>query len=271
MLFYIFVLLAPVLSALLCSFLSYRGLRSAVMFAVFGAAFFAAFFIVFIVSAAVCSLFADQRKKQTRIDPLSRFFLIQALPFLLSFCGVRYRAEGLEKIPKDRPFLLVGNHSSAFDPMIALYALRRCKMIFISKPENFKIPIVGNILHKCMFLSIDREDNRRALETIMTASQYLSSGDCSVGIYPEGTRNREENSLLPFKPGAFKIAQRSGAPVVVVSVGKDGARGKSSRRLLFKVCGVIDTASIPRCTTRDLSERSRRMICESLNIEYTDE
>lgn len=59
----------------------------------------------------------------------------------------------------------------------------------------------------CLFL--DREDPKQGMKTILQAIDYVKSG-ISICIFPEGTRNTgEELSLLPFKEGSFKIAEKA--------------------------------------------------------------
>lgn len=272
MLTLIFALAAPVLSAWICTVSGYSGLRWAGMFALLGIAAFAALVILYILFVSICSLFVDPKKPQESVDPFYHFLLIQTAGLLLSLCGVRVSAEGLEQLPKDRPFLLVGNHRSNFDPIIALWALRKYKISFVSKPENLRIPVVGRIIHKCCFLPIDREDDRRAVVTILAATAQIQNRTCSVGIYPEGTRNREGVGLLPFRNGSFKIAQRSGAPVVVAATdGSERIRRCAPLPTHVRLCiaGVIEQPEGQRCGTQELSRQAQTMLCQALHIEDT--
>ena len=61
--------------------------------------------------------------------------------YLCRLAGARVHVSGLEKVPFDKPFLFVSNHRSKFDNMIESVALRKSIVAFITKPENFKIPI----------------------------------------------------------------------------------------------------------------------------------
>ena len=45
------------------------------------------------------------------------------------------------------------------------------------------------------------------------AEEMLRKGHV-IGIFPEGTRNRTEDPLLPFKYGAVRMAQKTGASIV---------------------------------------------------------
>ena len=65
----------------------------------------------------------------------------------------------------------------------------------------------------CLFL--DRDDMRQGLKTILTAVENVKQG-YSVFIMPEGTRNHNEE-MLPFKEGSFKVAEKSGCPIVPIA------------------------------------------------------
>ena len=98
-----------------------------------------------------------------------------------------------------------------------LGALKGWKIAFVSKPEDLKVPFFGRIIRRCCFLPIDREDPRKAIVTINKAANLLKGQEVSVGIYPEGTRSKT-GQLLPFHNGVFKIAQKAGTPIVVLSI-----------------------------------------------------
>jgi 1-acyl-sn-glycerol-3-phosphate acyltransferase len=69
----------------------------------------------------------------------------------------------------------------------------------------------------CLFL--DRKDLKRGLKTILDAIEKVKNG-ISIVIFPEGTRNRQSDptSLLPFRDGSFKIAQKAGCPIVPIAI-----------------------------------------------------
>ena len=133
------------------------------------------------------------------------------------YAGVHAVITGLEKIPEDSRFLFVCNHRSMYDPLIIMDKLRKYNIAFISKPSNFKIPFIGRPGYAAGYLPIDRENNREALKTILTAADYMKRDLCSIGIVPEGTRSKTED-LLPFHAGSFKTAQKASVPIVVASI-----------------------------------------------------
>lgn len=131
--------------------------------------------------------------------------------------GVKIVVNGAEKLPEIGRFLMVANHVSNFDPLVMWYAFRGREIAFVSKPENFSIPGYGRLIRKCCFLAIDRSNARRAIRTIYRAANLLENDVVSIGVFPEGTRNRE-GGLLPFHNGVFQIAQRAGVPLIDVVV-----------------------------------------------------
>ncbi len=127
---------------------------------------------------------------------------------------LRLHVTGYEKVPFGTHFLLVSNHRSKFDNFVQCAVLKKTQIAYISKPENFKIPMGRRYMRRGLYLSIARNNPREAMGTILKAIEYIKSDIVSIGIFPEGTRSTD-GSLKDFKPGSFKIAEKAGCPVVV--------------------------------------------------------
>ena len=135
---------------------------------------------------------------------------------ILRIAGVETTVIGLENVP-DEPVLFIGNHRSYFD---ILLTYSRCKRLtgYVAKKEMEKIPLLSTWMKYLYCLFLDRHDPKQAMQTILTAIAYLNRG-ISICIFPEGTRNSgEELSLLPFKEGSFKIAEKTGCAIVPISL-----------------------------------------------------
>ena len=163
------------------------------------------------------ALLVNPKKVYLRHSRFYRWLLCSATAVALRVLRVRVHVTGREKLPRGERLLFVGNHISNFDPIVTWFSLKEWQIAFISKPENFKIPLFGRIIRKCCFLPIDRENPRNAITTIRQAADLLAAGEVSVGVYPEGTRSKT-GALLPFHNGVFKIAQKANAAVAVVRV-----------------------------------------------------
>ncbi|MCR5404897.1 MAG: 1-acyl-sn-glycerol-3-phosphate acyltransferase [Butyrivibrio sp.] len=130
--------------------------------------------------------------------------------------GVKQTVIGEENVPKDKAVLYVGNHRSIFDIVLA-YPRVPGPTGFIAKKEILKVPILNiwMIYMDCLFL--DRSNIKKGLEMILTAIDKVKNG-ISIFIYPEGTRNKTDKPLGEFHKGSFKIAQKSGCPIVPVVI-----------------------------------------------------
>ena len=139
-----------------------------------------------------------------------------AFKVITRLSGVSVSVIGEENIP-DEAVLFIGNHRSYFD-IVLTYS--RCKRLtgYIAKKEIQKVPFLSVWMQYLYCLFLDRENAKEGLKTILKAIEYVKNG-ISIFIFPEGTRNKgEELSLLPFKEGAFKIATKTGCPIVPISM-----------------------------------------------------
>ena len=135
---------------------------------------------------------------------------------ILKVTGVHTTVIGFENIP-DEPVLFIGNHRSFFD---ILLTYSRCPRLtgYVAKKEMEKIPLLSTWMRFVYCLFLDRDNVREGLKTILQAIDYVKEG-ISICIFPEGTRNTgEELSLLPFKGGALKIAEKSGCAIIPLSL-----------------------------------------------------
>ncbi len=212
------------------------------------------------------SLTVDKTKPVQKKTPFYRWLLNETAWLILRLGRVRIECTGLEKLQGLPPFLLVANHRSNFDPFIAIAACPQIELAYIAKPEIFDIPITGSVVHKCFFLAIDREDNRKALGTILRAAALLRDGTVSIGIYPEGTRSKT-GELLPFRNGAFQIAKRAGAPIVIAkTTGTEQIARRFARRrtiVRFDILDVLSADTVAKMTTREIGDYAREQMLQS--------
>ncbi|MFV0361756.1 MAG: lysophospholipid acyltransferase family protein [Suipraeoptans sp.] len=139
-----------------------------------------------------------------------------AFKVILKISGADITIIGEEKIP-DEPVLFIGNHRSFYDIIITY---TRCKRLtgYVAKKEMLKFPLLRDWMKRLYCLFLDREDPKQGLKTILTAIDYVKNG-VSICIFPEGTRNSgEELSMLDFHAGSFKIAEKSGCPIIPMSI-----------------------------------------------------
>ena len=155
---------------------------------------------------------------------ISSLRIVQAgFKIIIWMSGIKLTVKGEENVPKDTAVLYIGNHRSYFD-IVLTYA--RCPGLtgYVAKKEMLKIPLLSRwmkFLH-CQFL--DRSDIREGLKTILAAAEEIKNG-VSIMIFPEGTRSTNESELdmLPFHEGSFKIATKTGCPIIPVAISGSSA------------------------------------------------
>lgn len=130
--------------------------------------------------------------------------------------GVKVTVIGEENI-LDEAVLYVGNHRSFFDILILYVRFQRLTG-FIAKDSIEKIPSLRVWMRYLYCLFLKRDDMKQGMKIILQAIEYIKQG-ISICVFPEGTRNKgEELSMLPFKEGTFKIALKTGCPIVPISI-----------------------------------------------------
>lgn len=132
---------------------------------------------------------------------------------LLEIAGTDLTVKGLENIP-DEPVLFVGNHCSYFDIVVTMASLPRGSG-FVAKESLAKIPGFKGWMDLIHCLYLDRSDLKKGVQMIRDGIDIIKSG-YSMMVYPEGTRSKT-GQLGDLKGGALKMAQRSGAPIVLVA------------------------------------------------------
>ena len=222
--------------------------------------------ILFILFLFVSSRFMSQKKKVTRPNPFCTFMVHHTMAWVMDLLRIKITLKGTELLP-DCPCILVSNHRSGFDPMTVLAVLKGRKLSYISKDANFKIPIVGNYLHHAGFFAIDRGNGMRAMRTLKQAGEMMNTAGVDIGIYPEGTRSKT-GELLRFRPGAFVLAKRADAPIVVMTTKGSEHISKNapfrSTKVELEILGMISREEIVAMEQDEISARVRGMIEENL-------
>ena len=210
--------------------------------------------------------FLPRGREGERSSRFCRFIIWLSSDWLMVLMRIRVRVTGL-KLP-DEPMVLVSNHRSDFDPMVVLQKTRRRNLIYISKESNFKFPLVGPYLHGAGYYAIDRDNAMRALRTLKSAAERMKNEGLDVGIYPEGTRSRT-GELLEFKTGAFYLAKKANAPVVVMTTeGTEMISQNFPRKganVHLHVAEIISREEVAAMTTEALAARVRNTIAENLS------
>jgi 1-acyl-sn-glycerol-3-phosphate acyltransferase len=224
--------------------------------------FLAAYFawvILYALLFSAISLFINKKKPVAKAHHGMRRLMVETMELILLVGRIRVHAEGLKRIDRTKPFLLVANHRSMLDPFLPSVLLKGTEIIYICKSEILQMPVAGSYAHVCGFPFIDRSNNRAALKTILHAVDILKDEQTAVGIFPEGTRNKTDAPLLPLHPGSFSIAKRAGVPIVV-AVNRNTEKAIPQflwhgTKVSFKVVDVLTPDRIADLSTQEIAER----------------
>ena len=185
---------------------------------------------------------------------------------VLFIAGTKATVIGEENVPKDEPVLYILNHRSFFDIILTYTRVPRPTGYVAKKSlKNFLTLSWWMMLLHCEFL--DRSDMRKGMQTINTCAEKIKKG-ISIAIYPEGTRNKTEEPLLPFHGGSFKIAEKSNCKIVPVVLNNSSAVLEDHMPFLKKAHVVveylppIDVAPMEREERKALPETVRSKMLE---------
>ena len=224
--------------------------------------------LLYVFTVIISSLFVNTKKEYSEGNSYYRFLLNSSTAAGMKIMRLKYHKEGLDKVPEDSRFLFVTNHRSNFDPIISWDILRKYKLNFITKADNFNVPVFGRLIRRCGFMSIDRENNRKALETVERAADMLDRDEASIGAYPEGTRNKVQEEMLPFRNGLFKIAQKANVPIVVGAVLNTDKIHKNyplhRTHIYFRIVDTIPAEKVTSMRTNEIGELVRQEISDAL-------
>jgi len=179
---------------------------------------------------------------------------------ILFMCGVKLEVSGIENIRKGLPGIYMSNHQSYFD-IFTLLAGLPVDFKFILKKELMKIPILGTAMKGARYISLDREDSRKAVEGMNTAAERIRAG-ASVLIFPEGTRS-EDGAVREFKKGGFHLALKSGCDIVPVAIVKSrdivpkGSLKVNRGTIYFRIGKAIPVTDYSKRNMNALIERVR--------------
>ena len=162
---------------------------------------------------------------------------------------------GKENIPNTGAVVLAGNHTHIFDCLLLISSTKRC-IHFLAKKELWS-GIKKIFFANLGLIPVDRKKkDHRALEE---AEKYLNN-EKVIGIFPEGTTEKEKGKMLPFKMGTIKMAKDTNTKIVPFAI-------KGDYKLFSKNLSIIFGKPI-EVKSNDLEvEKERLSACVKALIE----
>lgn len=149
-----------------------------------------------------------------RLVLLHMFTSFWACLYLWTMPAWSVTAAGREKIRKKATYVVVSNHQSGLDILVAFRLFFPFK--WVSKVEMFRVPFIGWNMTLNGYIRLQR-GIKESIEKMMNACERALARGSSVFFFPEGTRSRT-GELKPFKPGAFILAHRMRLPILPIAI-----------------------------------------------------
>src|ERR1043165_6232700 len=124
----------------------------------------------------------------------------------------KFRAFGLENIPRTGGVLLASNHQSFLDPVLVAMVLSR-EMHFMARRTLFRNPAFRAIIVGYNAFAIERDSADE--KGVNSAIARLEAGNILL-VFPEGTRTGN-GSIGPMKSVGV-LAERGAVPIVPVLI-----------------------------------------------------
>jgi 1-acyl-sn-glycerol-3-phosphate acyltransferase len=200
---------------------------------------------------------------------------VEILNYLIIKCfyivGSRVKFQGFEKLPQNRPLIIVSNHQSAWDIPPVVWGFRKHHPKFISKIELAKnIPSISYNLRHGGSALIDRKNGSQSIRELIKLGQKIEQNNYAVCIYPEGTRSAD-GKMKKFQAGGIKTLLKAAPSAVIIPFVIDGNyKLQSNKSLIIKpgvsltytVLDPIEPGTIP---AEELVEKTEKAIRSYLN------
>jgi len=136
------------------------------------------------------------------------WFLQKSVP------GLTIQIDNLKDIQSIKSSVILLNHLSHLDAILLLSVVK--KMVIITKPMYFKIPVLGWLIYLAGYIPASRQSqfNFKSFDMLESIEDYFQSGG-NLLIFPEGRRSHT-GQLNPFKKGPFSLIQKLNKPLEIL-------------------------------------------------------
>ncbi len=182
----------------------------------------------------------------------------------------RVRVVGREKIRSDETYVMVANHNSLLDILVMFRLFVHFK--WVSKVENFRVPVVGWNMRLNQYIEIKRGNSKSVIQMLRACRAALAANN-SIMMFPEGTRSND-GRLRKFRGGAFELAKSAQRPILPITVEgtgpalpKNGFVLQGRHNIRITVLDEIPFEEFAETPVEQLSLDVRNIFVERLGIQ----
>jgi 1-acyl-sn-glycerol-3-phosphate acyltransferase len=230
---------------------AYLTIRSTILWAISGLHF--AVVCIFLIFLAI---FIDPRKN----DLPQRIFFRN----ILRLAGARFEVQRSAGFDPDRTSLFICNHVNLFDPFVVYSAIPQFLRGF-ELESHFKIPVYGWMMGRFGNIPVPDAPSREGLELMRDRAKGAFDSGISLIAFAEGSRTRDGH-VQGFKKGIFGLAQKSGIPIVPVSIVgsfqffQTGNWMLYPRKIIVYLHDTMETKEIGRSEVDELRQRVQEIV-----------
>lgn len=151
-------------------------------------------------------------------------------PILMPIFKLYYKPKTVnsEAIPLQGPIIFAGNHRHIMDQCMVIISTKRV-VHYMAKKEYFDSPFAW-FFRFTGVIPVDRSIHDKKAKK--SAEEVLKKNG-ALGIFPEGTRNRTKEPLMPFKMGTVSLAQKTDATIIPFAITGDYLFRKGNLMITF--------------------------------------
>ena len=173
--------------------------------------------IKYIILILICSFIIFLLYRSYKYEGNSKMFGYNLFKYILGpifKLWYPYKVVNKSPIPEDGPVILAGNHIHLMDQCVALLLTKR-PVHYMAKIEYFQ-----SFKTKWFFSAVGCIPVNRSIhdESAKSSAINVLENNNVLGIFPEGTRNKTKEKLLPFKFGAVSMAKKTNALIVPFAI-----------------------------------------------------
>ena len=177
---------------------------------------------------------------------LSQWLVIEASALYFALF-TDYQVKGREHKPQGfQSYIVASNHVSMLDPLVVAVAFNFQPISYMAKIELYKHPLAVFFFKNVASFAVNRE--KIEVSTIKSALKVMRHGKWALGIFPEGTRNKDGEGVKETKKGVAYFSKSGNVPVLPV-----GFVIRPGKRKQIRVC--IGPPIPPEEDTDVLSEK----------------
>lgn len=186
-------------------------------------------------------------------------YLMKSISRLLNrfILGLKVEVTGIKHIPMSGPLVVYANHKSYTDGFSVLDFFPR-PLTLAPKKSVLSIPLLKGWLRAYDVFPINRSNPRETAKDLDKAVETVKNGHALL-IFPEGQiKNRLKDEVEAMKPGAFKVALRAEAQILIIRLdGNDLVRKRFPWKRSYRKLTILEPIAYDvykDMTTQELSQ-----------------